>query len=915
MKTTLRLAAVVALVLIWTLGSAAAQSNDTSGFEPLTECLQESDSLSVLFLLDASKSLEKTDPDDARVDALNVAMTSLELLTQVDERNRKLVTVDFVAFGTLTQRAFPLVERWANIESVDWSPLVASIAERNTGYVTDYGAALTPWAESSTQQEGALSLLESAPGACRVLLWFSDGELDIWEPGRERTIEVDGNITEFETQVDEDRASPTVRAALCKRGGLVDDMRGTGDGLLSGRIFVVGVGLSDPTAPVDFSLFQAIVEGFAAGEVCGDQDRAALGMFIETDLSDLEEAIWEAVNPNSSPVCELPDDECAFELGPGLTSFNLLVRPGGEFVGVKLIAPTGLAISLNDATDTETDNIGVELVVEEISPTAILVKGDLKPGNQGWHGTWHVEFEGDGDRDNAVFIHVFGDLDAEIVGSGDLRRGFEGRFELQLVNAAGTPPLSPAWNDVSDIEVIFDGRALVVPEISASNVFAFDVSLPRDYAEEAIVQVIMRPRLVIVDGVPPVELREFDASFTLEVAPPAVAAVVLAPDASLFTPLDKDNLRSSSALQVRSVGQEDGSCVQFVGASVSALPSAGFEAPDIRVAGSLPSTERCIAEVRGDQTISLPVELEVASSDISSLNADGGEIEFELEFKTFLLEDPATGEDFNFGGNSVAAIPTIVTGTDWSKVQWVAILSLLVPLFLLYLANYVVGARVRPLGAGHYADLEVEVDASGVRRLDGRPELVVDDELMPAGGLSREGKRLSLVGAEGPVALFSSRASWSPFGSPYVVGQFATARGGLLAGPLGSTRDGAWARLPSPLQNLWVLEATVADPPAPTLTELDRLEIVHGSKPMQVQGRLLILLGTDVHDSSELLSEIRAEIVQAVMAGNSVFSKADAADQKTIDDDSTPEQPFVLNLVEPDTAFGADQISVDEIPD
>ena len=141
-----------------------AATNDDPA-EPLEKCLEENQSSSWLFLIDASKSLQENDPKGQRADALKTAIRELHSGSKENS-----IQIAFLEFGTKTLSDKVRWKRLDDSSKVLLEEEAASFKTKNTQKDTDYLGAL----------KGAMDVLDKAEDrSCKVLLWFSDGELSL----------------------------------------------------------------------------------------------------------------------------------------------------------------------------------------------------------------------------------------------------------------------------------------------------------------------------------------------------------------------------------------------------------------------------------------------------------------------------------------------------------------------------------------------------------------------------------------------------------------------------------------------------------------------------------------------------------------------------------------------------------------
>ena len=172
-KLLARLTAVVAVagalaLLGFPVPTAHAQPN--TGVDRYGGCLAAQKSGDLLILVDASSSLQQTDPTAARVQAAQYLVRTLG--RYADRIGAKLD----VAIAGFAENYYP---------EHDWSPLTGAtadsvadamspVASKNTGIDTDYWLAL----DGARQALAARGAGVGGGDRCQAIAWFSDGMID-----------------------------------------------------------------------------------------------------------------------------------------------------------------------------------------------------------------------------------------------------------------------------------------------------------------------------------------------------------------------------------------------------------------------------------------------------------------------------------------------------------------------------------------------------------------------------------------------------------------------------------------------------------------------------------------------------------------------------------------------------------------
>ena len=376
--------------------SKAAGAQETS--DTLSQCVRQHLSLSALFLVDASLSLQTNDPENERVEAIHSALSALGALhssTDVD------VNVEFVDFSDITRKSFPERPDWASVPATptDQLAIARQFADRNEGGATDYVAALEPWLHPEDKPEdevGALEMLERAPsGSCRLLVWFTDGQLDVGFYGTPRTV----YWTESPTVIDSLSSAAVVEALaierLCESGGLADAMR-RGSDIANGTRAQVAVVALDKQGTLDFELLRAFATGEGLNGGCGSE--APRGTFgTADDIGTLAVNLREAAlggahgSPGGTRSCVVSSEECldfsrdsedydyTFYLSPGFQRFNLLTLSSHPSVTTTLISPRGSSVVMRPGVSSlQADGVDLSVQTLELQNGAFLVDGETE---------------------------------------------------------------------------------------------------------------------------------------------------------------------------------------------------------------------------------------------------------------------------------------------------------------------------------------------------------------------------------------------------------------------------------------------------------------------------------------------------------------------------------------------------------
>jgi len=419
-----RLIAVLSALLIvissglCALPGAQADPLDNLGVRGFSTCVGSTKHGSVALLMDASGSLQFTDPNNNRVPAAQLLVTRL-----AEMASGLSATIDARAW-TFSVTASPLGS-WRDLSGNGAANLnndVAQLASANTGFDTDYWTALTT--VSQDLREHARDEAPPEAEACSLLVILSDGEFDIDVRTTKRqqddygmTKPIPGAETiPLDTQAGAAQAEQAAISDLCRDGGVADAMR-------ADKMYIVGVGLSSRDAP-DFSLLRSIVEGpvngSGAAATCGSlQPR---GKFVEADdieslllAFDPDDATGSSTMPTDSDGTSLDEvAACPADAGPcpegirtfvldqtltSLTILSIFSSPGIELNVLPPQVPDQpepewIAIGSGQATGNLT--VGdVPMSYNWYDPSkisAVSVTLDGKTPHATWSGPWQIYF-------------------------------------------------------------------------------------------------------------------------------------------------------------------------------------------------------------------------------------------------------------------------------------------------------------------------------------------------------------------------------------------------------------------------------------------------------------------------------------------------------------------------------------------
>ena len=336
------------VMLAYTPRVTAQTGSSAEGANDIAACVQSGRSISALFLLDRSGSLDfggaGSDPDGIRYDGLRLALQNLARITRPDGEP---VTVEVAvsAFDHQYSGAGDVVD-WTRIntsDDQDFGTPVDEIVDRARERTqadggTDFTAAL----------DGAYEDLRDrgSRGVCRVIFWFTDG------------FDEAGGI-----------------AGACQpHAGVVDRLRERG-------ITIVGLQLGPPQDDLE-----AIATGRSPYASCGLDPIPsdwAKGIYVQADDSAALRRLFGNLG-NIINGC-IPQEDRRNIIDPGVGGMNLTIPTSSRLDSVRFDAPDGTAI---DAATTGSTTEGGYTVSAQSDETYTSLTVDFPPGSGA--GSWSV---------------------------------------------------------------------------------------------------------------------------------------------------------------------------------------------------------------------------------------------------------------------------------------------------------------------------------------------------------------------------------------------------------------------------------------------------------------------------------------------------------------------------------------------
>lgn len=432
-SASLGLVALLIIVVSLIVPSASAQTVGSAvegtGLQTLGACLSRNPHLIVAIVVDESGSLTGTDPDALRVPAIRAALGSLLSLTRRSNAAGPVqVDVQLSGFSAGFEARSP----WTSLSATGLEPLLGVAEEyrtRTDGRETDYVLALEGANEALAVR--ASELAANGTGACKALLWFTDGVYDIDNATFGSKPYAPSAVGDEAWELGIDR--------LCDDGGLADQLRANG-------VINVAIGLNATGDRDLLTLMRAVAiggncGGFEAPEIMG----ALLGV---TNVNLLTGAMLEAVtgtpgrSVGEAEVCgALPCQRTiTVEIPEGVGSFYLLTSTTGAETQRWLKAPDSPTATLIEPGSGQSSLGSSQIDPLQLSATTVMIDVDLDDANPAT-GVWEVSFVDPTGADIGALataeVYLFGSLSPRFAEDSVFQAGEPTTLEIAVVNAEG----------------------------------------------------------------------------------------------------------------------------------------------------------------------------------------------------------------------------------------------------------------------------------------------------------------------------------------------------------------------------------------------------------------------------------------------------------------------------------------------
>lgn len=481
---------------------AASDKKVASVATSLEACLAKNSSLRVLMLVDESKSLKElgkgtnktpgNDPMDMRVPALasvvRVLNSAVESSSASAQQGRKPleVAIAIAGFGKGYERRLPFTA--LNDNSVGRViGVLENQADRDTDLTTRYDVALSESLKEFERDSGT-------DAACRLLIWFSDGQHDSNnEPGYSST------------------EKGEIEKSLCGANGTVD-------GLRAARVTIVAAGLNSNENELDLMrLIAAGGERYSFSESSGRSGRVSVavdncgeiapdGQFaLAQNADDIIDSLFEVLvsvpgipdpgNPLEDPApgteeqCSsaIDDEPCftqSFVVDDSIAAFQVLVERPSESVTVVLTSAEAQEVTVLDGSGPSVDqakNVIETTVVSARKATISVTKKKENP----IRGEWRLAFYGPEAGASKSSITFTGTMQAELLDSDgepiDVKDLRIGRFEANKLQVLldwdrSLSPVEPSALNVNIKIESGDAEATIQAVRNSSSPLTYEIS-------------------------------------------------------------------------------------------------------------------------------------------------------------------------------------------------------------------------------------------------------------------------------------------------------------------------------------------------------------------------------------------------------------------------------------------------------
>lgn len=783
----------------------------------IEQCLQGTSQLSVVMLVDESKSLQNTDPMNDRVTGLKSVLAALNQAVEDNTSNRNLdVEVLFAGFYGDTH---PKPED--TDEGSGWLPLnggtISDMLERadryataNTGPQTDYVSALLNARDLLTQR-AAERTDEGGSAPCNLIVFFTDGGYYIGERGEGKSsLPLTVPYAESLDLSNPDNPAKVMeqgKGYLCAaRNGLITQMGREGTVLLT--VALARDGEFDGES-------KRFLRSLSTGDDgCGNVP-GGIGDYVETgDSTQLffkfndslsgKNSTLTPLNPCSGMGCLAGGNP--FNAIEGEKSFELLADIGTGGTGIRFITPNGSKVNIPSGDGDEIDDSGVSFTPLWISNEVVQINGVFDTATTDWVGNWNVALTGR--SDGAIHSLTFAaDLTPVLESPAVLTRGEKTRVRFRLDDAEGGD-LEP-----NPVTQMLDSKAQLGSPTSG-DYEGLDVRGPDENLELSTnVDMPVDNSSGIADIGLTINFDAPDGHFIEPIYQPFSFEVKL-PDSLGYPSLSPAELNLASITgdgessgEVTLTGTSGNGCVWLNEVEVAAPADAGEV--DVRTEPDAQAESSCIPLAKGE---SKTVTVVVAPA-----NQADGTVEVELDFGLASSIKP--------GENQISSVHTTVPIAKSADVParlailiGLIILGAALPVLLLHLMNRSSAEFSAPQSVLHLRR-KVQLDQGSGLLIDAETSAEVDPNYSNFTPVKSSGREAGVRGFELGSLVFRSVASISR--TPRILSLFHGPVGvvrtsdpmKVLAGgqvTLRSWSDHRWQEVPLGLPGTWIFEPVLA---------------------------------------------------------------------------------------------------------
>ena len=471
------------LCLIFTLllGVAPSGTNASSNDSELSEsektfskCIDEKRKVSVLYLVDESKSLQKSDPQNRRVDAIEGSIRAFYSMVKSSQNLKNSFSVDIKIAG-FSNRYYDR-SQWVRLEKgtdnfatsdKNLDTLIKSISGQrklNTKPYTNTGVGLRKSLNELVDKKN-----DAKQGDCRMLIFFSDGELDL-----------DDNPKSLNK-----KEQKTLSTDICGKNQIADQLR-ENDVFTATVGLSVAVGTNRPnlglmelvsTGKGNYSRDRKTGGGVFSLKSCGSQP--GYGAHVEsTNPDDLVKNLIKFTPdaPNNHLVLGQCDDvyasddavldntkseECrqvTFSITEVTKSFKVLITRSEPDQKVGLFSPAdGSSVPDLFRGEDSTKQVSIYPLGGKSSLVEVTRSED---GNLPWTGKWSIVLRGPGVNTSTVDVKFIGGLSVRLnandsSGKNRVNRDETKDLDLEIVSATKTPVSYPM--NMVELSVFING--------------------------------------------------------------------------------------------------------------------------------------------------------------------------------------------------------------------------------------------------------------------------------------------------------------------------------------------------------------------------------------------------------------------------------------------------------------------------